>query len=227
MLTPKPSPNLPHKPLAQWLIRRVEFSIGGQAWPLLFTHRALLVCQDITGMDMLNASIAVPSANMLRALLFSALSVAGSLCSLNDVGRRIAFSQLSIVQQLVMNAWLASMPEPKSLLERNADVMEGHPLTWLDAWAVAREHHRLSDEAWLEMTPRQFSALQSLRMSQLQREELLVGIIAATTQNFSACHPDKAASAESFMLHKFPEPELVPITGEYIMAAMERSRRKR
>jgi hypothetical protein len=40
------------------------------------------------------------------------------------------------------------------------------------------------------MTPRQVRALLKRQVKTWQREELLVGIIASTTANFSFCRPD-------------------------------------
>jgi len=75
------------------------------------------------------------------------------------------------------------------------------------------------------MTPRQLYALRKREMEAMQREELLVGIIASTTANFGFCRPDHPLSAESFMLHPYPaaeEPGHVGITGEDVHAAFAR-----
>lgn len=58
------------------------------------------------------------------------------------------------------------------------------------------------------MTPRQVAALRIRQKQSLQHLEILAGIIASTTANFSFCKPDKAMSPNDFMLHKLPpEPE--------------------
>jgi hypothetical protein len=89
----------------------------------------------------------------------------------------------------------------------------------MEAWSIAREELKLSDEEWLEYTPRMLHALRKRQIERMQREELLVGIISATTANFSFCAPDKPLSPETFMLHPFPPQPLKPLTGEDIMAA--------
>jgi hypothetical protein len=89
----------------------------------------------------------------------------------------------------------------------------------LEAWSIARQELRLSDDEWLEMTPRMLHALRKRQIERLQREELLVGIIASTSANFSFCRPDKPLSPEIFMLHPFPYQPPKPLTGEDIMAA--------
>jgi hypothetical protein len=211
-------------PIAQWLIRRVEFRIARQSWPILFTHRALLLCESLTGADMLGAAAADLSASMLRALLFSALSAGGAPCSIEDVGRRIAAIGVDAARDLAAEAWDACMPEPT---EPSDDPEPEEPLTWLKAWGIARECHHLSDEEWLDMTPRQFAVLQGQRLQEMQRIELMAGVITATIQNFSMCHPETPASAEQFMLHKFPvrkKNEDAPVTGEDIMAEMAKAR---
>jgi hypothetical protein len=71
------------------------------------------------------------------------------------------------------------------------------------------------------MTPRQVHALLKRQVIVWQREELLVGIIASTTANFSFCRPDEPLEAESFMLHP-PAKETEGLTGEDVMAAFSR-----
>jgi hypothetical protein len=89
----------------------------------------------------------------------------------------------------------------------------------MEAWSIARYELRLSDDEWLEMTPRMLHALRLRQIEQMQREELLVGIISATSANFSFCRPENPMSPEDFMMHKFPPQPLKPLTGEDIMAA--------
>jgi hypothetical protein len=78
------------------------------------------------------------------------------------------------------------------------------PLTWLEAWSIARYDLRLTDDEWLDMTPRQLHALRLRQIEQLQHSELMTGIIASVTANFSMMKPERPFSAESFMIHKLP-----------------------
>jgi hypothetical protein len=99
-------------------------------------------------------------------------------------------------------------------------------LTATGAWRIARVQLRLSSEEWLEMTPRMLHELAAERLTQMQREELLVGIIASTAANFGGSPPKKALTAASFMIHKFEKEEKPRrITGEYIMAQMAKLRK--
>ena len=54
------------------------------------------------------------------------------------------------------------------------------------------------------MTPRQLHALRLRQIEQLQHSELMTGIIASVTANFSMMKPELPFSAESFMIHKLP-----------------------
>ena len=54
------------------------------------------------------------------------------------------------------------------------------------------------------MTPRQLHALRLRQIEQLQHSELMTGIIASVTANFSMMKPEPPFSAESFMIHKLP-----------------------
>jgi hypothetical protein len=78
---------------------------------------------------------------------------------------------------------------------------------------------KLTDDEWLDMTPRMLHALSLRLVEQMQREEMLVGIMASTSANFSFCRPDKPISPEVFMLHPFAPQPLRPVTGEDVMAA--------
>lgn len=91
----------------------------------------------------------------------------------------------------------------------------------MEAWSIARQELGLTDEEWLEMTPRMLHALRKRQIEQLQREELLVGIISATSANFSFCKPERPLSPEVFMLHPFPPQPPKQLTGEDIMAAFK------
>lgn len=214
--------------LPEWLIPRVGFLYDGQSWPLLFTHRVLLACEQETRVDMLAANLADPSAGLLRALLFFALERAGAECTREQVGALITPRSLPRIRATLLAAWAASMPAPEPDRKNSASPPEKkRKLTWLDAWAEAtsRDGLGLSEEQWLDMTPRQTGALQKLRMDQMQREEMLVGILASTVANYGYCRPDKPRSAESFMIHPLPEAAEEPVTGEYMMRQMKRARK--
>jgi hypothetical protein len=51
------------------------------------------------------------------------------------------------------------------------------------------------------MTPRLFHALRKRELAQMRREEVLCGIIAATTANFAFSPPKPPLSPEAFMIH--------------------------
>jgi hypothetical protein len=206
--------------LARWLTKRVEFSLGGQKWPLVFTHRALFFCEELTGMDMLTTSLVDSSATLIRALIFAALDCAGAKCSLPVVGEEINRVGISRARIALVTAWAASMvpvePETK-------DSYAEHRPTWLDAWAIARQDLKLSDNEWLDMTPRQFAALQKARLKEMQREELLVGKIEAAVKNYSMRAPKKWVSPHDLMIHKFPKPTTPTfLSGEFILSQFKR-----
>lgn len=76
----------------------------------------------------------------------------------------------------------------------------------------------LTDEEWLEMTPRQLQALRKRQVEIFQRQELLVGILASTTANYSFCRPETPIQPSEFMLHPLPKPKPQPLRGETLMA---------
>lgn len=71
------------------------------------------------------------------------------------------------------------------------------------------------------MTPRQLQALRKRQVETFQREELLVGILAATTANYGFCRPEKPVEPESFMLHPLTPraaAAAAPVTGDQLLA---------
>jgi hypothetical protein len=55
------------------------------------------------------------------------------------------------------------------------------------------------------MTPRQLHALRLRQIEHLQHSELMPGIVASVTANFSMLKPEPPFSAESFMIHKLAD----------------------
>lgn len=212
--------------LPECLIPRVEFLFDRRRWPILFTHRVLLGCEELTGVDMLAANLGNPSAVLLRALLFLALERAGAHCTIAQVGALITPRSIRAVRETVLAAWAASMPAPEAGGTK-ARKPESQKFTWLEAWAEAtsRDGLGLSDNQWLDMTPRQTGALQKLRMNQMQREEMLVGILASSIVNYGFSRPEKFRTPESFMIHPLPEAPPEPLTGEYLMKQMKKGRK--
>ena len=67
------------------------------------------------------------------------------------------------------------------------------------------------------MTPRQVAALRIVHLQKMRREELLFGIVAATSANYSFSTPQPPLDPRDFMINRFPpEPER-PLTGEDFM----------
>lgn len=208
--------------LAKWLTNTVEFPVGGGKWPLIFTYRALFLAKDITGVDMLSANLSNLSASLMRGMIFAAITCTGAACSLDDVGKSIRRLGSDKTKMLLVSGWMASMCEPDIKAPGEPEALaktNSTPITWIDIWAAARDRDiGLSDDEWLDMTPRQFHALQTLQLARMRREELLNGILAATFENFSMCAPKSPVKPEAFMMHPFPP---LPI-GEQIMAEMSK-----
>lgn len=216
--------------LAELLNPRVAILLDGRWWPLVLTHGVLIEVGRELGCDALTEiPIAQGSARVLRAVLWAALARAGAGWELADVGRLITRGNLGQVRKTIEAAWLASMPEPAKKGKDPEPSPRGRPLTQLRAWAIARMELGLSDEEWIEMTPRQLHALSQARESEMQREELLVGILASTVANFSDRAPRRPLAPAAFMIHRFEEPEQTRggVTGEDLMLSRAIARRKR
>ena len=202
--------------------------LSGRRWWLRITYQVLLDCEEATGVDMLAASgeVARPTARMLRGLLAAALTGAGDQgpgsggrVTAREAGKLLTLRNIGAVQQALLQAWVESMPAAGAAGQEAGGA--GRTMTWLEAWAAARVELGLSDEEWLNMTPRQLHALRAVRLEGMQREELLVGMVAAEAANAGHWVRDRAVNAEFFMLHKLKhEGKDGPVTGEAIMAVL-------
>lgn len=189
---------VPHR-IAELLTAPGSIAIDGKRWPLLITHGVLLHCERETGLDMLNSfRIVQANSGTLLALLWASLARAGTEYSTRDLGAFLTLGNVGIVRRQLIRAWIGSMPERRPAPEEGG---EREKLTHMKAWAFARMELGLSDEEWLDSTPRQIQALSDVRLRRMQWEEMMIGILGAETVNHSACRPEKPRTVESFMIH--------------------------
>lgn len=101
--------------IADKLIQKVQMRLDGKDWPLVVTHNVLIECEELTGLNMLTgeANLLRPSAKLVRALLYLCLQRAGAPYTLEQVGDLITPQNLVLIQEGLLKAWAASMPEPE------------------------------------------------------------------------------------------------------------------
>src|SRR6266851_4886208 len=99
--------------LADKLVKKVQVHLDGKDWHIVVTHNVLIECEELTGLNVLTgeANILRPSAKLLRALLYVCLKRAGASYTLEQVGDLITTQNLVLMQEGLLNAWAASMPE--------------------------------------------------------------------------------------------------------------------
>jgi hypothetical protein len=97
------------------LIQKVQLRLDGKDWPLIVSHNVLIDCEELTGLNVLTgeANLLRPSAKLVRALLYLCLQRAGAKYTLEDVGDLITPQNLVLVQEGLLKAWAASMPDPE------------------------------------------------------------------------------------------------------------------
>jgi len=95
------------------LIQKVQIRLDGKEWPLVVTHNILIDCEELTGMNVLtgDANLMRPSAKLVRALLYLCLRRVGATYTLDEVGDLITPQNIVLVQEGLLKAWAASMPE--------------------------------------------------------------------------------------------------------------------
>lgn len=103
------------KTAVEKVIKRVEVNLDGKAWPVVITHNVLIECEELTGLNVLAGEVNLlkPSAKLVRALLFLALKRAGARYTLEEVGDLITPHNIVSIQEAILTAWAASMPEPE------------------------------------------------------------------------------------------------------------------
>jgi hypothetical protein len=183
----------------------VGISAGGARLRIAFTHRVLLEIEELTGMGAMQIHLANLSASLLRAVLSAVLREAGAKTSLKEAGEMLRPGSMPKTRALLIEAWIASMPEPEREAGEAPSSVGSEPLTTLDAWAKARFDLRLSDDEWLSMTPRMVHALSKRRLESSRQFELMIGILCAHTVNHSFHAPKTATDPRSYMLHPWPE----------------------
>jgi len=99
--------------MADRLIRKVQVHLDGKDWPIVVSHNVLIDCEELTGLNVLTgeANLMRPSAKLVRALLYLCLKRAGADYTLEQVGDLITPHNIVMVQEGLLNAWAASMPE--------------------------------------------------------------------------------------------------------------------
>jgi hypothetical protein len=193
-------------------------SAAGRKWRIIFTHRALLDIEDLTGLDAMRVNLAQLSARLLRAVLFAALREAGSEGSIEDAGAMLKPGAMDRIRRTLIEAWRASFPDPVTDPEPESGSPAPPPLSTLDAWAKARYDFHLSDEEWLAMTPRMLHAIALRNLERMRQSEMMLGVLCAHTVNSSFRAPRTPTQARSYMLHPYPEEPEGPVYGETIMS---------
>jgi hypothetical protein len=100
--------------IAEKLIKKVQIRLDGKDWPIVVSHNVLIECEELAGLNMLTGEanfIMRPSAKVVRALLFVCLQRAGADYTIEEVGDLITPQNLVMIQDGLLNAWAASMPE--------------------------------------------------------------------------------------------------------------------
>jgi hypothetical protein len=201
--------------LTQKLHRLVDVELAGKKWPLVITYGVLLDCHVITGIDMLHAiRPANLSALLIRTLLYCCLSRAGSQMTASEIGAQITRKNLPAIRRKLAEAFAASMPDPESKPRKGKDGQQpGKPpkiQTWIEIWAIARARYGLTDEDWLNLTRRQFDALQQATIDSQRPIELMMANLTAHLVNFSFRAPERSVSIDRFLLH--PDEQFAPAT---------------
>jgi hypothetical protein len=202
--------------ITRLLTRRVEVRLGGERWPLLFTHRVLLDIEDRLGVSILNGELDIVrlSAKGLRTILFVALSSSGATYSPEEIGNRVGLHGIAVARQSVIEAWVAAMPV-KDEVVGDKDHAEVKARTWMEVWGNNRQYLHLTNAEWLDMTPRMCQSLDRARREEFRRWDLMASRISSTVANYAGKQSAKPVPGDAFMLDPWPRKEITPGSAEY------------
>jgi hypothetical protein len=103
--------------IADKLVQKVLIRLDGKDWPIVVTHNVLIECEELTGFNLLDlqggVSMIRPSAKLMRGMLYLTLKRAGAEYTLEEVGDLITPKNLVLINQGILKAWEASIPEPE------------------------------------------------------------------------------------------------------------------
>lgn len=91
------------------IIPKIYLEIGGMQRKLTFDFNAVCVVDELTGINLLEASVSTVSAPNVRALLFASLLHDEPKLTIEEVGSWITMSNLINVRKAITAAWFASL----------------------------------------------------------------------------------------------------------------------
>src|SRR2546430_13397757 len=99
------------------LIQKVVLPLDGKEWRSVITHNTLIDCEELTGLNSLTGEVNIlrPSAKLVRALLYLSLKHAGAKYTLEQVGLMINPQNIVAIQEGLLAAWAASMPDAEEI----------------------------------------------------------------------------------------------------------------
>lgn len=148
-----------------------------------------------------------PPGRLLRGLLWAVLRRAGGEHTLEEAGSLLTRRNIEVVRTVLVEGWMVSMPEPPARKRPGDERAKPIVRDWLDSWALAtsRDGLALTDEQWLEMTPRLVHALSEQRLEAVRQQEYMWSTVAATVANWSHHAPKPPFQDCHFMRHPWPE----------------------
>lgn len=91
------------------LTPKVYLEIGGKKRKLTFDFNSICTVNDLTGINLLEASVSTVTAPSVRALLFASLLHDEPNLTIEEVGSWLNMSNLVNVRKAITAAWFASL----------------------------------------------------------------------------------------------------------------------
>ena len=233
--------------IADILTTPVTLQFRGKRTQLVATHAVILDIERRTNLDLLSGTFvsAEMTVTLLRVILHALLLRVYDDCTLREAGSLLTPDMVAKIRVKVVEALYASMPEPDPDSDIESEPEQGqeqeqesvgdaeeqekyqrqvHKLTWPDLWSEARYNLRLSDQEWLDSTPRMIRALNDRRLDDIYWIELMFGQVSADVRNHAMRYPRTPAKASDFLLHRRKQVAGVEdsrgMTGDQLVAAL-------
>lgn len=214
--------------IAERLSPRHAISFAGRDWRVLFTNELLLRLEQATNEDILTKglNLRTPSALTLRTIVHEVLLHAGAECSPKDVGKLLSIGRIMEIRLTLFEAWQSSMPDPEKRRGKGQQKQVKYErLTWINAWARARLNLGISDQEWLELTPRLVHEMLREWMENRRELEVMFGLVIAHSTFYSGNYKGELPDPKSYMLHPWDDSEGNVTVGEIAMREFSKLRK--
>lgn len=91
----------------------VELVLNGATFQLSYDHNAIAQAEAVTGHNLLEAAYYIPTATILRGMLWASVLKAHPEVTIEEVGAWINPRNFRVIREALLAAWFGSVPDQK------------------------------------------------------------------------------------------------------------------